>query len=209
VGPTGQVVGIDNTERFIQSGKENHGSVPNLTLLHADLFDFDPEEKFDLIVAARVLQWLRNPLEALSRFRDLLKPQGQVSVLDYNHQDLEWQPAPPASMVHFYQTFLKWRAQAGMNNKIAEDLGDYFREQGFHDIEVLPADEVYKRGEPNFTAKLGIWSQVARSTQMVEEGYLAEEDRQQALAEYQDWIAQDATLMVMKLKTIPYLSPKG
>lgn len=64
VGVNGKVTGIDNTEIFILSGKESYQNVTNLELIHVDLFDFNPEEKFDLIVSARVLQWLSNPNEA-------------------------------------------------------------------------------------------------------------------------------------------------
>ena len=65
VGENGKVTGIDNTENFILSGRESHQNVTNLELIHVDLFDFNPEEKFDLIVSARILQWLSNPKEAL------------------------------------------------------------------------------------------------------------------------------------------------
>ena len=145
VGASGHVLGIDNTEYFIQAGRENYKSVANLELVHADLFGFEPQEKFDLIVSARVLQWLSNPKEALGRLKGMLKPGGQISILDYNHEDLEWKPDPPPSMLKFYQTFLTWRAEAGMNNRMAEALPGYFKELGFHSIEVLNANEVYKK----------------------------------------------------------------
>src|SRR5688572_2859850 len=131
VGNSGSVTGIDNTESFISSGKETYKNVSNLKLIHADLFNYQPEEKFDLIVAARVLQWLSNPVEALRKLGFLLRPGGQVSVLDYDHEALEWQPEPPETMQTFYRAFLKWRSDAGMDNRIAENLPDYFREAGF------------------------------------------------------------------------------
>jgi ubiquinone/menaquinone biosynthesis C-methylase UbiE len=202
VGSTGYVTGIDNTEYFIQSGKETYASVKNLDLIYTDLFAFEPEEKFDLIVAARVLQWLNNPVEALKKMYSLLKPGGTVSILDYNHEALEWRPQPPPSMLRFYATFLRWRGDAGMNNHIAQDLPAYFIEAGFKDIEVFNADEVYKKGEPNFIQKAGIWAKVAMSKQMVEEGYIDDELRLLAIDEYTEWVATDAGRMVMKLKEI-------
>lgn len=200
VGPSGHVVGIDHTEAFISSGRETYKHVSNLELHHADLFTFEPEEKFDLIVSARVLQWLSNPKVALQKLKSLLKPGGQLSILDYNHEALEWQPEPPQSMRTFYQIFLKWRADAGMNNHIAEDLAEYMQEAGFHSIEVLNANEVYKKGEATFKDKVAIWSKVAGSRQMVDEGYITDKDRLQAIEEYNQWIETDAQLMVMKLK---------
>jgi ubiquinone/menaquinone biosynthesis C-methylase UbiE len=199
VGESGHVTGIDNTEAFISSGQETYKSVPNLKLIHADLFSFEPEEKFDLIVSARVLQWLSNPKDALQKLKSLLKPGGQISILDYNHEALEWKPEPPKSMRKFYDTFLKWRADAGMNNHIAEDMASYFKETGLHSIEVLKADEVYTKGEANFKDKVAIWSKVAGSRQMVEEGYITDEERLLAIEEYNAWIDTDAELMVMKL----------
>ena len=109
VGEAGKVIGIDNKEKFINSGKQTYKGIKNLQLIHADLFEFEPKEKFDLIVSARVLQWLNNPKEALFKMKTLLKPTGQISILDYNHQDLEWNPNPPQTMKFFYNTFLKWR----------------------------------------------------------------------------------------------------
>lgn len=202
VGRTGYVIGIDNTEHFILSGKETYKDVSNLTLLHADLFKYEPVEKFDLIVAARVLQWLSNPKEALQKLKSLLKPGGQLSILDYNHNALEWSPQPPESMQIFYKAFLKWRADAGMNNRIAEDLAAYLSESNFQSIQVNNADEIYKKGDHNFIQRMGIWSKVAELKQIVEEGYTDEETRLKAIKEYNLWIENDAELMVMKLKEV-------
>lgn len=202
VGPSGSVIGIDNTEKFIISGKENYRDTSNLTLIHCDLFNFSDDKKFDLIVSARTLQWLNNPKEALRKMQTLLKTGGQVSILDYNHEELEWHPLPPESMQTFYSRFLKWRADAGMNNRIADHLAEYFAEVGFHSIEVFNSDEVYKRKDKNFSERTGIWSKVANSKQMVEEGYISDDLRLKAIKEYDNWIITDAQKMIMKLKEI-------
>lgn len=202
IGPEGHVVGIDNTVDFIENGKETFRATENLQLIHKDLFEFETDQRFDLIVSARVLQWLNNPKDALRKFISLLAPGGQVSVLDYDHTNMEWHPLPPESMLHFYETFLKWRADAGMNNQMAMDLPNYFSEVGLHSIEVFNADEVYTREGPNFLSKIGIWSRVAQSRQMVDEGYLSDELRLRAIEEYDRWIATDARSMVMKLNEV-------
>jgi len=199
VGPEGHVTGIDNTEKFIESGKEDFGDVPNLTLAHTDLFEFIPDHKFDLVTAARVLQWLSNPVEALRKIKSFLKPGGQVSILDYNHEQLEWDPSPPESMGQFYETFLKWRADAGMRNAIADELPDMFLEAGYQEVESFNSDERYTRDRGDFIEKAGIWSKVAGSTQMVEEGCLDEALRLKAIEEYDRWVAEEARSMTMKL----------
>ena len=202
VGENGKVTGIDNTEKFISSGKESYQNIKNLELIHVDLFDFNPEEKFDLIVSARVLQWLSNPKEALLKIKSLLKPNGQISILDYDHTNLDWNPSPPESMQAFYGTFLKWRQDAGMNNRIAEDLPNLLEEAGFHTIEKINSDEFYNEERSNYKSKIGIWSKVAGSLQMVEEGYLDNELRLKAIEEYNHWIETEAISMTMKLNEV-------
>jgi ubiquinone/menaquinone biosynthesis C-methylase UbiE len=199
---SGHVTGIDNTEQFISSGRETYRSIRNLELVHADLFEYNPEEKFDLIVSARVLQWLSNPMDALSKMKTLLKPGGLVSVLDYNHTALSWTPQPPQSMLLFYDTFLKWRAHAGMNNQIADDLAVLFSEAGFHSIEVFNADEVYRKGDENFIVRAGIWSKVAGLKQMVDEEWIDDGLRLRAIEEYDSWVETHAESMTMKLNEV-------
>jgi ubiquinone/menaquinone biosynthesis C-methylase UbiE len=202
VGAFGSVTGIDNTETFITSGKETYKDIANLQLIHADLFAFESETKFDLIVAARTFQWLNNPKEALKRLRAFLKPGGLISILDYNHEGLEWDPDPPESMRIFYSAFLKWRADAGMDNRISEVLADYFSALNFHSIEVHNADEIYTKGEDNFLQRVGIWSKVAELKQIVEDGYIDEGARLKAIQEYNEWVAKDAKRMIMKLNEV-------
>lgn len=202
VGVNGKVTGIDNTESLILSGKESHQNVTNLELIHVDLFDFNPEEKFDLIVSARVLQWLSNPEEALQKMKSLLKPNSQISILDYDHTNLDWNPSPPKSMQEFYKTFLKWRRDAGMNNKIGEDLAHLLEEAGFHSIEKINSDEFYNKERLDYKSKIGIWSKVAGSVQMVEEGYLDNELRLKAIEEYNHWIETEVISMTMKLNEV-------
>ncbi|REG92929.1 methyltransferase domain-containing protein [Flavobacterium aquicola] len=202
VGENGKVVGIDNTENFITSGKESYKNATNLELIHVDLFDFNPEEKFDLIVSARTLQWLSNPKEALVKMKSLLKPNGQISILDYDHTNLDWNPSPPESMQEFYNVFLKWRQDAGMNNRIAEDLPNLLEEAGFHSIEKINSDEFYSKEREGYKSKIGIWSKVAGSSQMVEEGYLDNDLRLKAIEEYDHWVETKAVSMTMKLNEV-------
>jgi ubiquinone/menaquinone biosynthesis C-methylase UbiE len=202
IGKNGKVTAIDNTESLILSGRESHKNVTNLELIHVDLFDFNTEEKFDLIVSARTLQWLSNPKEALVKIKSLLKPNGQISILDYDHTNLDWNPSPPESMQAFYNTFLKWRQDAGMNNRIAEDLPTLLEEVGFHSVEKINSDEFYTKEREDYKSKIGIWSKVAGSLQMVEEGYLENDLRLKAIEEYNHWVETGAISMTMKLNEV-------
>jgi len=202
VGSKGQVVGIDNTELIITRGSKTYKNIKNLKLIHCDLFEYESEEKYDLIIAARVLQWLSNPKEALLKIKSMLKPEGQISILDYNHDGLEWNPEPPKSMFQFYQAFLKWRNDAGMNNQIAIDLPRLLEEAGFRSIETINSDEYYHKNRPDFMSKVGIWSNVAGLNQIVDEGYLDENLRLKAIEEYDKWVENKAISMTMKLNEV-------
>lgn len=202
VGNTGQVVGIDNTEAFIRSGKETYKYVTNLELIHADLFEYTAEAEFDLVVSARVLQWLSSPKDALVKLVSFLKSGGHLSILDYNHETLEWNPAPPESMQIFYNAFLDWRAKSGMDNRIADNLAGYFRDLGFGPVQIFVADEVYEKDQPDFIQRAGIWLKVAELKQIVEEGYLTEAMRLRAIEDYTAWLEHGAERMTMKLKEV-------
>jgi len=204
VGTTGHVMGIDSSNHLILKGREDHAGINNLELIEGDFFKYQPTQQFDLVVSARVLQWLNNPEEALLKLKTLIKPGGQISILDYNHTALEWQPAPPDSMVKFYKAFLDWRANAGMDNEIAEHLSAHFNHLGFHNIVCVSANEEYKRGEENFADKLGIWSKVAelRGPQMVQSGFITDSERITAIKDYNAWIVDKAAWMIMKLNDV-------
>ncbi|CAM3882147.1 Putative methyltransferase [Flavobacterium branchiophilum] len=202
IGDNGKIIGIDNTEKFIISGKNSYNNVKNIELIHCDLFDYETNEKFDLIISARTLQWLSNPKLALTKMKSLLKPDGIISILDYNHNKLVWNPEPPNSMKEFYKTFLKWRSDAGMNNGIADALPTLMKEIGLEEIEKINSDEHYEKHREDFKSKVGIWSKVAGSKQMVEEGYLDDNLRLKAIEEYDKWIENEAISMTMKLNEV-------
>lgn len=204
VGTTGQVIGIDRSKVLIEEGKALFDFPDNLAFIVTGLFDYEPKEKFDLIVSARVLQWLDNPQAALEKMKTWLKPNGQISILDYNHEALVWTPAPPKSMQVFYQGFLDWRSSLGLNNAIAGDLPSFFENADLQHIEIIPSNEVYNKGEENFLHKAGIWIEVAKNVgeKMVGAGFVTEALRLKAIAEHQHWIETEAEQMIMKLNEV-------
>lgn len=202
VGPQGHVIGIDNTASFITEGKKLFSDIANLELIHADILEYDTLEKFDLIVSARTFQWISTIDKAIDKVKELLKPQGQVSILDYNHEMISWTPKVPAAMQNFYNMFLMWRKDAGMNNRIGFDMIEILEEHGFTQVEVFNADEHYESTQQHDKDKIKVWSQVAGSKQMVEEDYITNEERLQAIKEYNDWVDHNAVSMTMKLREV-------
>lgn len=193
IAPDGHAVGIDVNSRLIEEARRTHGDVPGLSFEVCDVYRLPYRERFDMVTAARCLQWLAHPREALRSMVAALKPGGRVAVLDYNHEKIVWQPLPPQSMQTFYNAFLRWRAEAGMDNAIADHLPDMFATVRLVDILETPQQEVACRGDADFETRVNLWADVAasRGSQMVADGFISEAQRAAAEAEYRAWV-QDA-----------------
>ncbi|MDJ1473498.1 class I SAM-dependent methyltransferase [Xanthocytophaga flava] len=201
VGANGSVVGIDLSEELINAAKTNHTFFSNLSFQVQDIFTYESDLRFDLITTARTLQWMNRPKEALLKMKSLLVNGGCISVLDYNHTKIEWLPAPPASMQQFYEAFLLWRADAGMDNKIADNLQTIFSEIGLKNTTITNESEFYHNKESDFYDTAGIWNKVAetRGNQLVKDGYITESQRISAIQDYDKWLKNDAISMKLYL----------
>jgi hypothetical protein len=123
-----------------------------------------------------------------------LKRGGRLVVLDYNHEKAAWMPEPPASLRRFVAAFLRWRAAAGMDNAIADHLGDLLASVGLTAITTTDQSEVTRRGDPDFETRARIWATIAatRGHQMVADGAIGEGERRAAEIEYRAWLADSA-----------------
>ncbi len=208
VGGNGKVVGIDMSEDLIQQAKTKY-PVPNLSFHVADIFKFESKEKFDVITSARTLQWMSEPSKAIARMVSLLKPGGRLSILDYNHEKIEWTPLPPASMQNFYSKFLTWRSDAGMNNGIGDDLARLFAAHGLTNVDVSDQSERSSQQDADFVESAGIWTKVAetRGKQLVSDGYITDAERLLAIDEYQTWLTSSAQSMKLYLLCVTGVAP--
>ncbi len=202
-GETGKVIGIDVSDQLISQAREKYQGVANLSFTVADIRTYQPDHLFDLVASARTLQWLADPFSALRQMSSLLRDGGWLSVLDYNHEKIRWDPAPPASMQFFYRAFLQWRADAGMLNDIADHLPGYFREAGLEDISVSDQSELTRRTDADYPARMGIWAKVAeaRGPQLAADGYITEPGRLRAVQEYNEWMETDGDQMEMYIRS--------
>ena len=206
VGPEGRVVGVDVNASMIDKARAAHGGVPGLSFEVADVHTLPSGGAFDfdIVTAARVLQWLADPAAALRSMTAAAKNRGRVVVLDYNHEKAAWTPQPPISMRRFYAAFLQWRAAAGMDNAIADHLRDLFAGVGLGDIVASDQHEVSQRADPDFEMRAGIWAAVAatRGRQMVADGAIGERERDAAEADYRAWLRDSAESHVQYLLAV-------
>jgi len=204
VGHQGRVVGVDVNASMIDKARASHGAVPGLAFDVADAYALPFDGAFDIVTAARVLQWLADPAAALRAMTAATKPRGRVVVLDYNHEKAAWTPEPPVSMRRFHAAFLQWRAAAGMDNAIADHLRDLFAGVDLGDIVATDQREITRRADPDFETRAGIWAAVAatRGHQMVADGAISERERAAAEADYRAWLRDSAESHVQYLLAV-------
>jgi len=207
VAPDGRVIGMDTNVELIAEADRLHADVPGLSFQIGDAYDLPFREEFDIVTAARVLQWLADPVMALRNMVTATRSGGRIVVLDYNHEKIVWTPAPPVSMQGFYAAFLKWRSEAGMDNAIADHLAAMYAHLGLTDIQQTDQHERTERGDADFATRIGIWAQGAqvRGPQMVADGFITEEQRATAEIEYREWAeteAQSQTLYLLAVEGV-------
>lgn len=213
VGPDGHALGMDINPNLIDEARQLHEGTPCLEFRVGDAFattlpvDSAP---FDIATAARVLQWLAEPDAAVRSLAGAVRRGGgRVIVLDYSHEAMVWDPAPPDSMRRFYDAFLRWRSDAGMDNRMADHLAGLFADAGLADVRVHPEHETTRRGDPDFDTRIALWAHIAdgRGRPMVEDGYLTETERETAAAEYRDWIRDTAVSQTLYLLAVEGVVP--
>ena len=204
VGARGRVVGGDSNPALIDQARQLHRDVPQLEFEVGDIFNLTYKDEFHIVTSARVLQWLPDPLKALETMISASKMGGKVLILDYNHEKISWEPEPPLCMQSFYTSFLKWRSDAGMDNKIADNLLSLFEQVGLDEIKITLQHELTNRMDHDFHERISIWADVAasRGIQMVKDDYLTEQERATGEKDYREWIDQSAMSQKMYLLAV-------
>jgi SAM-dependent methyltransferase len=192
VGPEGRAVGVDVNPSMIEAARATHRRVPDLSFYVIDVYALPFRGEFDIVAAARVLQWLADPEAALREMTKGLRRGGRIVILDYNHEKASWTPEPPGSMRRFVAAFLQWRAAAGLDNAIADRLEKLLAAVGLTAITTTDQREVTRRGDPDFETRAGMWAAVAatRGHQMVADGAISEGERRAAEVEYRAWLGE-------------------
>lgn len=201
VSPEGHAVGIDVSSDLLEQAREACAESRNLDLVQADIFQFVDSAGFDVVTAARVLQWLADPMQASRAMAALTRPGGHVVILDYDHASAEWDPALPPAAARFYRTFLAWRREAGMENNIASRLPALLAGAGLIETWTSDERETTVRNDSDFPQRTDIWVQVAasRGHQMVADHALTEAERPDGEQAFRRWAMHEATRQTLHL----------
>src|SRR5262249_53020386 len=186
----GHVVGMDINAEMVGAAEAAHAPsrVPNLVFYTGDVRESAWNAEFDLVNAARVVQWMPDPERALARMARAARPGGLVVVLDYDHTRAEWVD-PPAAWTRFYRAFLDWREAGRLDNTIATRLPALCRQAGLDVIDVVPRITTVRADDAQFFRVAGLWRLVidSRGRQIVAAGHLSEPERQAAFDPFTAW----------------------
>lgn len=187
----GHVVGMDINPEMTRAAEESSppGEIPNLVFYIGDVCESGWDGEFDVVNAARTLQWIRDPALAIDRMAAAAAPGGRVVVLDFDHTLATWSD-PPREWTRFYDAFLAWRAAGGLDNAIAKHLPALLRTAGLVDIAMTPQITSVNAGNADFFRVAGLWRMVieSRGRQMVAASHLTEAEREAAFAAYTEWM---------------------
>ncbi len=200
VGSSGQVLGIDRDASLLEIARAEYRGWPHLRFETADLLTLRVEAEFDIATAARLIQWISEPAEAIRALSGTVKPGGLVVALDYNHEFNAWTPEPPVEFRRFYRAFLDWRADNGWDNLMADHLPALFEAAGLKEITSHDCDEISKRGEAEFVSTSAIWLHVVQS--LGPKIPMSETDLRSAEAAYREYGETRLNTQRLCLKTI-------
>lgn len=160
VGPDGAVVGVDRDRGLLERARAHCAALSNLRFEEADATQLAYEARFDVVTAARTVQWIADLDTAIVRMARAARPGGLLVVLDYNHALNGWDPAPPAEFAAFYSLFLSWRAANGWDNEVANHCPARLEAAGLQEIRSDAADETSVAGSDDFDERTALWPQV-------------------------------------------------
>jgi ubiquinone/menaquinone biosynthesis C-methylase UbiE len=159
VGPTGSVVGVDQSPDVLEyaAGKCRARGVTNVRFERADIATYVPDEPVDAVVGRLVHSYLPDRVATVRRLLGALNPGGVYLALEYDTDAVR--SAPPTPTVERGRELVNAAfAAAGTPQTIGPHLGDILRDAGAADAQLLgfqgyagPDDE---HGPPMLTAVL-------------------------------------------------------
>jgi ubiquinone/menaquinone biosynthesis C-methylase UbiE len=190
VGPSGRLVGIDDSPRWIThvEARAREEGWPTLDLhrgrLESVAADGSLDTTFDGIFCRWVLSFPPDPGALVARFARWLKPGGHLVVVDYNHEGVSLYPEsePFRAMIRAVRA---WYASQGGSAFVAGAVPRMLREAGLELVDQRPFVKCGRPGSP-------VWSWVedfllGHSHAMERSGHLT---AQEAAAFRADWGAR-------------------
>jgi ubiquinone/menaquinone biosynthesis C-methylase UbiE len=204
VAPDGRVVGLDRDEGLLRLARKEHAEIVNLRFERGDAKDLQYTADFDIVTAARTLQWIAEPGDAVRSMTAAAKPSGKLVVLDYSHARNEWKPGPPREFRRFYDAFLAWRQANQWDNEMADHLPGLFERGGLTEIASHVQDEVVERGHADFDERTALWSEVIENVGLTiaNAGFCTEAEVSSARESYAPWVRTTLARQTLAMRAV-------
>lgn len=149
-GPGCRLVSFDKVPGSVVRAAERvrKAGVEGVCLLAGDLFapPFRPES-FDCLFISYLLEHLPDPMGALASLDTLLRPGGEVLVVEGDHGSCTFHPSTPEA-VRVWRCLIEVQARLGGDSQIGRRLHPLLHDAGFEDVRVSPRQVYADRSRP-------------------------------------------------------------
>ncbi|GAA0907418.1 hypothetical protein GCM10009557_82260 [Virgisporangium ochraceum] len=150
VGPTGSVVGIDQSDRplALAAHRAEQRGLTNVSFVHDDLHTVPVTGTVDAVVGRLVLLYLPDPHAVLRRFADRVRPGGTVAVMEYEMGAAGTVPPTELSarVTHWITESFR---RSGLDAHLGARLAQVMRTAGFADVTTLGVQGYREIGDPD------------------------------------------------------------
>ena len=150
--PEAAFTSVDISESSLQEARKRVGKagLTNITFAQADILDlpYNPQS-FDHVFVCFVLEHLQNPVEVLTRLREVLKEGGTMTVIEGDHGSAYFHPDSDAARraIHCQVELQK---RGGGNANIGRELYPILKRAGFSMVSVSPRMVYVDAGRPDW-----------------------------------------------------------
>ena len=141
VGPTGAVLGIERSARFLEAARERCArlGLTNVEFREADLMEISLGDLgCDASWCRWVASFVSSPQKLIANIAGALRPGGLAIFHEYSDYDtFRFLPIKPALERFSQEVMASWRASGGEPN-IARELPQLLQDAGFRVLEMIP-----------------------------------------------------------------------
>ncbi|GAA4366114.1 methyltransferase domain-containing protein [Nocardioides caricicola] len=168
VGPSGEVVGLDNDPRMVETARARCDGLANVSFVEGDVTRAPGDGEYDAVVSRLLVLHLADPAAVLRHYLGSVRPGGLVVTLDYDTRAAGAEPAVPLVSEMFGLVAATLRS-AGADPTIGSRLQAIHADVGLEDIGALAITQYLP---PDSPVGPGLLAGVVRSlaTRMVSLG---------------------------------------
>jgi ubiquinone/menaquinone biosynthesis C-methylase UbiE len=199
VGPTGEVVGLDNEPRMIEFAEHNlaQRGLTNVKLVQGDAVSTRlPADYFDLAHERLVLVNVPAPHDVVAEMIRVVRPGGWIAVQNADFAGWICEPAHPAWTVLYNALIAAWQA-AGLDPFIGRRMPALLRDAGLTDISLDAHAHIWHSSDP-YQRLLLTFIDIFRD-RIISGGFLTADQLDRLTTELDQHLAQPETFVVYLL----------